>query len=451
MKPKLEINTKEIVAYGAGDGAFAFVGTLLGFYQLYFFTDVFGMAPVSVAMVMLLIKIWDTINHPLMGLLADRTRSKHGRYRPWLLYSIMPVAAASVLMFYAPQGLTEGQKIAYTLTVCFIYWTAFTAINISYVALMSAMTSDLNVRAKLSSARFIGAFGASTAAMFFTKDLVSFFGQGNEVTGFLYVSILYALMGSAILYWTFSATKERVIVSPQSIVTPWQDMFALFKLHAFWVVIAASVSIGIFVHIKSNLTVYYLKYVVQSPSIDKYFMAGGTISCLLGVCLVAFFIAKFDKKKIFLFLMSGNAIFIAGIYWIDPTNIAMLFAFHFLNNALGGACAPVFFAMYADVVDCYELKTGARPAGLINGLGLFAGNLGAAIGGFIAPMGLAWIGYTANTQQGENTVQGLRWLFTIAPALFAGGAALIMVLYPLTRVKMNSINDHLTQRKLAAS
>lgn len=228
-------------------------------------------------------------------------------------------------------------------------------------------------------------------------------------------------------------------------------MRSLFKSHAFWIVIAASVFIGIFVHIKSNLAVYYLKYVVRSPNVDKYFMAGGTICCLLGVCLVAFFIGKFDKKKIFLFLMSGNAIFIAGIYWVDPNNIALLFAFHFLNSALGGACAPVFFAIYADIVDYFELKTGSRSAGLINGLGLFAGNLGAAIGGFIAPMGLAWIGYVANAQQSETTIQGLRWLFAIAPAIFAGGAAFIMILYPLTRVAMNSISDHLTQRKISLS
>jgi glycoside/pentoside/hexuronide:cation symporter, GPH family len=445
----MKVKGREIIAYGAGDGAFAFVGTLIGFYQLYFFTDVFGLAPATVAVIMLVIKIWDTVNHPLMGILADRTRSKHGRYRPWILYSIIPLAVASILTFYAPSGLTELQKVVYATTVCFIYWTAFAAINVSYVALMSVMTSDLKVRAKLSSARFIGAFGASTLAMFFTKDLVAWFGNGNEAAGFLYVGIFYTLIGSIILYWTFSSTKERIAVPETSVLTPWGDIKSLFRMGPFWVVIIASVFVGIFVHIKSNLAVYYLKYVVQEPSVDKYFMAGGTISCLVGVCVVAFFIGRFDKRKLFIFLMSVNAIFISAIYWVDPANIALLLMCHFLNSFFGGACAPVFFAIYADFIDYFEFKTGARSAALINSLGLFAGNFGAAIGGFIAPMGLAWIGYAANTQQTEESINGLTWLFAIAPAIFAAGTALTMILYPLTKSVMNSICTHLDQKRLA--
>jgi|GEM_PF-797686 len=448
MKQNKNPGRNEIIAYGAGDGAFAFIGTLLGFYQLYFFTDVFGISPASVAVIMLAIKIWDTINHPLMGILADRTQSKYGRYRPWLLYSIAPLAISSILTFFAPEGLSEWQKISYAIIVCFIYWSAFAAINVSYVALMSTMTSDMSVRGKLASARFIGAFGASTLAMFFTKDLVQWFGNGNETSGFLSVSILYATIGSIILYWTFVSTKERVTINRSVTTNPMDDIRLLSKSSSFWTIIIVSIFIGIFVHIKSGITVFYLKYVFQTPSLDKYFLAGGTISCLIGVCFVSILLGKLDKRKLFIFFMSGNALFIAAIYWVTPGNTTLLLAFHFLNSFLGGACAPIFFAIYSDLIDYNEYKNGFRPAALINSLGLFAGNLGAAIGGFIAPMGLSRIGYSANAIQSQITIDGLRWLFAIIPSIFAGSAALMMITYPLTKARMTSINHQLHERRL---
>ncbi|WP_039915384.1 MFS transporter [Cellvibrio mixtus] len=443
-----QLKKTEIVAYGAGDAAFALIGTLLGFYQLYFLTDVFGIAPASIAIIMLVIKIWDTVNHPLMGILADRTQSKYGRYRPWLLYSILPLAISSILVFYAPPGLSDWQKNVYALSVCFIYWSSFSAVNVPYVALMSAMTSNVSSRANLASARFIGAFGASTLAMFFTKDLVLWFGDGDEASGFLAVSILYAIIGSVILYWTFYSTQERISVQPESILTPWGDIKSLFRSGPFWTVIATSVFIGLFVSVKSGLAVFYLKYVIQIPSVDKYFMAGGTISCLIGVCFVSLLLGKFDKKRLFICFMSGNALFIAAIFWVDPENTALLLTFHFLNSFLGGACAPIFFAIYSDVIDYNEFKTGSRSAALINSLGLFAGTLGAAIGGFIAPIGLAWIGYTANQPQNANVIEGLCWLFTIVPAVFASIAALLMVIFPLNKSRMASINYRLSQRRV---
>jgi glycoside/pentoside/hexuronide:cation symporter, GPH family len=446
--PNHPLKKREIVAYGAGDGAFAFVGTLFGFYQLYFLTDVFGIAPSSIAVIMLVIRIWDTINHPLMGVLADRTVSKYGRYRPWLRYSIIPLALSSILTFYAPPGLSELQKIVYALIVCFVYWSTFAAVNVSYVALMSVMTSHPGSRAKLASARFIGAFGASTLAMFFTKDLVIFFGKGNEVDGFLWVSMLYAFMGSVILHWTFSATKERIFVKPSTLVSPLQDLRSLLKSAPFWTVMIISIFIGVFVSVKSGITVFYLKYAVQVPELDKYFMAGGTISCLAGVCFISLFLEKFDKRVLFITCMSGNAIFIAALYWASPDSIVQILLFHFLNSFLGGACAPIFFAIYSDVIDFNELKTGFRSAALINSLGLFAGNLGGAIGGFVAPMGLAMIGYTPNMMQSPATIEGLRWLFGVVPAVFAGLSALIMLVYPLTKKRMHIINTRLNHRRL---
>jgi GPH family glycoside/pentoside/hexuronide:cation symporter len=265
---------------------------------------------------------------------------------------------------------------------------------------------------------------------------------------FLGVATLYALVASLALYWTFLSTKERISIKPDPNFSPFDDIGSLLRSVPFLTVIAVSVFVGIFVHIKSGLTVFYLKYVIQVPTLDKYFMAGGIISCLVGVCFVSLFLGKVDKKNLFISFMSGNALFVAAIYWVSPTNITLLLIFHFMNSFLGGACAPIFFAIYSDLIDYLELKTGFRSAALINSLGLFAGTLGAAIGGFLAPIGLVWIGYIANAHQNESTIAGLSFLFTIAPAVFAGIAALLMAFYPLSKKRMVLISYRLSKRRI---
>ena len=222
------ISLKEKIGYGMGDAAFNFIWMTFIYFGLYFYTDVFGISAAAVGSLFLITRIWDTINDPLMGMIADRTHTRWGRFRPFLLFGSAPLGIVAVLCFTTPDISTES-KITWAYVTYFLVGMVYTALNVPYASLLGVITADRDERNGLSSARLVGAFCAGLVVQFFTLELVELFGQGNDQKGFQLTMGLYAVIFIILLLLTFSWTHERVTPAiPNKRAPFWVDLLNLF-------------------------------------------------------------------------------------------------------------------------------------------------------------------------------------------------------------------------------
>lgn len=437
---------KEKLAYGMGDAAFNFIWMTFIYYQLFFYTDVFGISAAAVGTLFLATRVWDAINDPLMGMLSDRTKTRWGQFRPYLLFGSIPLGIAAILCFSTPDLSAEG-KLYYAYVTYFALGMIYTANNIPYSSLLGVITPDSKERATLSSFRFIGAYGAGIIVLYFTLDLVELLGQGDRAKGFQLTISIYALVTVLLLLATFHFTRERVQPIRDQKTPFWRDLLDLLTNKPFIVLFAVGIFTLAFVAIRNGITVYYLKYYILNESIAKYFMAGAAVMNLLGVASTKLFADRFDKKKLYVALMLINALLMAAIYFVAPSDLYTLFGLHFLCAFLSGPTVPIVFAMYADIADYSEAIRNRRATGLVFAGASFSQKMGWTIGGSASGFLLAYYNYQPNIQQTMETLDGIRNMFTVIPGICAGLAAVVMLLYPLTDRMMQKVSADLAAKK----
>lgn len=435
---------KELIGYGVADAGQALIGTLIGFYQLYFFTDVMLIPAASLAGVFLVTKILDSVSFPFFGIIIDRFSGKIGGYRSWLAYSIVPFFLISILIFTFNPSWGQTGRLVYAYVIVSLFFIISSLVSVAYSGLISAIADSANTRANLSTTRFIFAFGSSTVAMFSIGYLVDLFG-GKENNGYFGVAVVFSSIACILLYVTYKSTTERIHTSVARDIPPWHEILKLFRTKVFLAAFFASLFIGIFVAIKSQMTLYYITYVLQRTDLTGWIMAGGMVSSALGVCIVGFYINIINRKLLFTALMASSAAFIAAIYFIDVSNVKFIIACHFLNSALGGACAPILFSIYSDVVDYCDYSTRIRSPGLINSCAMMSGRIGGSFGLFLTPIGLALYNYMPNEAQSVESSHGILVMFTLVPAAFALVAALSMLFYRLTNSDSQNISEELLE------
>jgi GPH family glycoside/pentoside/hexuronide:cation symporter len=442
------LKTRELAGYGVADAGQAMIGTLIGFYQLYFFTDVMRLPLASVAALFLLTKIVDSASYPLFGILVDRA-ARAGQTRRWLAWLILPYFVTSILLFTFNPDWDVETRVAYTYCIVSLFVVISALLSVVYAALVSSIASQASDRARLSTMRFVFAFGASTMATFTIKYLVDYFG-GNQTGGYYYVALIFSAVAALALYITYASTTERVVASPpgqgearinmRDIIA---GMVILFRTRAFLAPIIATVFTGLFVTVKSQTTLYFITHVMRRADISNILLASGTVSCALGVGLVGLVINRIDRYKLFMGLMAGNALFIGLIYFIGLADTTLILICHCLNSLLGGACAPVMFSIYSDVVDHVHHTKGCRSPALINSVAMLSGRLGGSIGMVLTPLGLAWFQYRPDAVQSAAAAHGITLMFTLIPAAFALAAAAAMVLYRITNQQAQDTSHQL--------
>ena len=439
---------KEKISYGLGDAAFNFIWMTFIYYQLFFYTDVFGISAAAVGTMLLLTRVWDTVNDPLMGLITDRTRSSWGRFRPYLLFGAIPLGIAATLCFTTPD-LNPDQKLIYAYITYFMVGIIYTMINIPYSSLMGVMSADSKERSALSMFRFIGAYGTSIVVLYCTLDLVRILGGGDQERGFQLTMGLYAIVTSILLLICFKYTHERVHPVSTKKTPFWQDLLDLLSNGPFMVLFAVGIFTLAFVSIRNGVTIHYFKYYILDENIAKYFMTGAAIMNLLGVATTKFLTDRFDKKVLYIALMLTNALMMAVIYFATPDDLIMLFSIHFLSAFISGPTVPIVFAMYADIADYSESKCCRRATGLIFAGASFSQKMGWAIGGASAGYLLSFYNYQPNVAQTAETLDGIRYMFTIIPGVCAGLAAAVMFFYFLNNDVMQKVARDLTAKKQA--
>lgn len=440
------LQLKEKIGYACGDIASNFYWRVFDVFLFIFYTDVFGIPAAAVGTMMLVTRLIDAFSDPLMGALADRTQTRFGKFRPYLLWGIIPIAAAGVLTFTVPD-LDESGKIVWAYCTYIFMMLAYTFINVPYGALLGVMTGNTQQRTTLVSFRFIGAFSGGSLVAYMTPELVQYLGQGNEAVGWQYTMGLYGLIAACLFAITFFTSKER-ISPPVGQKTPvLQDIKDLTQNKPWIVLFALALIIMMTISLRASTGTFYFKYFVEREDLIGSFSMAYMLALMVGAASTPLMTKFLDKKTLLLILISIVSVLSAAFYFIPKDNITLMFALQITIGFCLGPKSPLVFSMYADSADFSEWKTGRRATAMIFAAAAFSQKLGGAFAGAMIGWLLASMGYVANQTQTSDSQQGIILLMTFIPAFFALIAVFLVKKYPLGDDELAKVQAELAERK----
>ena len=447
------LSIREKVGYGLGDMASNFYNGFFGIFLLYYYTDVWGISPAAAGTMFLVTKILDAVTDPAMGLIADRTQTRWGKYRPYLLWMAIPYALLGYLLFLGPD-LSDVGKLIFAYVSYSLVMLAFTAINVPYSALLAVIHPKTEEREKATQYRFIFASLGTLTVGAMTKPLVEFLGQGDELTGFRLTIILFAVLSIIFFVITFASTKERI--KPKREGGSVSKDFSVLLNNISWIILAISgilIVVGLIARISS--AAFYMKYYVPSGEgsglwwMDRtsLLITLGFVGQLFGAMLTPTFLKVFDKRQLMIFMAVLNAALLFGCYFVPPEWYWSITAFHTASIFTFGVMITLLFAMYTDCAEYGEWKSGINSAGLTVSASMFSLKTGSAVGSAVPAFILAGFGFIANEVQTPEAISGIRLMFNIVPALFFGAAGLLIVFYKLNGDTVKMIERELLIRR----
>lgn len=446
----------EKIGYGLGDTASNFFFQAFNIFLLYYYTDVFGIAAGAAGTIFLVARVLDAVADPLMGVLADRTESRWGKFRPYLLWAAIPYGVLGYVMFSNPALLGDAKVIFAGVTYT-LMMLAYTAVNIPYSALMGVMSPSSRERTSLSSYRFICAFAGGLIIASTVAPLKNALGGGNEALGFKLTMIIFAVISVAMFWFTFATTKERVRSVDEGEVSLKKDLGFLVKNRAWVVMFFAAIFTLSNVAARNAVVVYYMKYYIKDDGHRVFlwfdntslFMTLGMLAMIIGVACTPLVNRRWDKRTLMIVLSTLNALGMAALFLLKPDQILAMNIVNFIGTVLVGPTPALVWAMYADTADYGEWRFHRRTTGLVFSAALFAQKMGLAIGSAIAGWCLAYYGFKANEVQNEHALFGIRVLFCLVPAIFALLNVVALFLYPLNDKTVKTIEEELAVRRTA--
>lgn len=457
------LHTKEKIGYGFGDFASSMFWKIFSVYLLYYYTDVFGIPAVAVGTMFLITRIWDTALDPVIGIIADRTDSKWGKFRPYLLWVAIPFGLIGILTFTAPE-LTASGKLIYAYVTYTLMMMIYSAINVPYASLMGVMTSDIKQRTTLSTFRFIFAFAGSILVLATAEPLVDLLGKNadgavNAQKGWQLTMVIYAIIATVLFYLTFRWTKERIKPPKEQKNSLKADLKDLAGNKPWFVLLGAGVFTLIFNSLRDGSAIYYFKYYFKSqeafqlPLFDvsinysTLYLVLGQAANIVGVVLAKPVSDRIGKKNTFLYAMIIAAILSCVFYTFDENSVGLIFSFQFLISVCAGSIFPLLWSMYADIADYSEYQTGRRATGLIFSSSSMSQKLGWTLGGAVTGWLLALWGFEANAVQSETAQKGIKMMVSFIPAAGAIISAAFIIFYKLSDEFMMNISTELEQRR----
>ena len=460
----------EKIGYGFGDMSSSMFWKLFSYFLPFFYSNVFGLSLADAGVLMLVTRIWDAVSDPMMGIIADRTKTRWGKYRPYLLFFALPFAVSGILLFTTPEnGKTLWAYITYILMM-----TVYTGINVPYGSLLNVMTADSDEKSVLSSYRMFFAYGGSFIALFAWEPLCNMFDKARVVSadaagGLASIStspeawqktmIIIASFCFILFILSFLLTKEHV--RSESTVSIGQDLKLLLKNKPWWLLIGAALASNLFNTVRGTTTAYFfsdyiLKTVEMAPQWAFLVSAGiflsiGEIANMAGVVIAVPMSKHFGKKTTYIVSMAA-LIFLSIAFFFLPATTGgywtMLF-FQIVISTFTGIISPLVWSMYADVADYSELRDGTASTGLIFSSASMAQKFGGAFGGSAVMWLLAAFGYNtvAGAVQTETAILGLRILMSWIPALVAALSIIVVWFYPLTKKKMEGVQAELAAKR----
>ena len=441
-----KLSIREKIGYGLGDTATNLVWRTLMVFLPIFYTDVFGISAAAVGTLLLVCRYWDGITDFLMGLIADRTNTRWGKFRPWILWTALPFGIMTVLTF-TTFDLSYTGKLLYAYVTYSGLIVVFTASNVPYSALTGVLTADPVERTSLSSYRFFFAFLGGLITQGLNIALVSYFGQGNDVEGYRYTMTLFAALSVVLFLITFLTTTERVTPPPEQRTPLRQDFRDLMKNTPWVVLFFLGILFVTFTTLKQGVTMFYFKYFVGDVALAAGFMIAGLLAAMTGAALTQRFTLMFGKRQTvhYCFLL---ALVTSGLlYFAGPGDTAMIFTLGSLTEFSTGPIVTLFFAMLGDAADYSEWKNGRRATALVFSAGTLSMKFGTGIAGAITGWLLTMFGYAANAAQSAESLEGIRLLISVIPAIAAVLAIVVFRLYSIDDPLLARIQRELSTRK----
>lgn len=428
---------------------------IFSYYLPIFYTNVFGLHPAHAATLLLVTKLYDAVSDPMMGIIADRTKTRWGRYRPYLLWVAIPFGVIGVLSFYTPDW-GYSMKVVYAYVVYLLMMTAYTAINVPYGAMLGVVSDDSTEKGVFSSFRmffaYIGSFVAMGIFGIFEHQTGGDVKNGTPEQWTFYVGII-ALICVALFLLCFKLTRENVKVDnansangSRSILA---DLKALGKNGPWWLLLGGAIGLLLFGAMRGGATAYYFSYILGTNIVFTcaIFLLIGEIAQMVGVLLTVPVSEMIGKKSTFMVCLAALSVLSAAV-WVVPATPAGFWALVVLHVfiCIGiGIISPLLWSMFADVADASELENGVSSVGLIFSSSSMAQKFGGTIGSTLLMLVLAFVGFN-NAEGAEQTpyaLEGIRALMSWIPALGTLLGLLFVSFYPLNRKRMQEVDKQL--------
>ena len=454
---------KEKIGYGFGDMSSSMFWKIFSYYLPFFYSNIFGLSLADAGLLMLVTRIWDAVSDPMMGVIADRTHTRWGKYRPYLLWVALPFAIAGILLFTTPEMGRTG-KLIWAYVTYILMMTVYTGINVPYGAMLGVMTDDSNTKTVFSSYRMFFAYGGSFIALGAWEPLCNWFRSMDcsNATSWQFAMIVIASICFMGFILCFSMTREHVKSAAAESIG--KDVKSLVQNSPWWILNGAALLSNFFNTVRGATAAYFFKdYISAGASLDcglfsivlyaGLFLMVGEVCNMLGVALAVPFSLKLGKKSTYQLALVCLVLFSVLFFFVPNTPFGwwLMVLFQILISICTGIISPLVWSMYADVADYAEQKDGTASTGLIFSSGSMAQKFGGAFAGWAVMALLAAFGY--NTAEGAvqtpEALDGLKYLMSFVPAAIAGVSMLVMFIYPLNKSRMATINADLKARRTA--
>lgn len=463
------IRLREKIGYGLGDMSSSMFWKIFGAYLMVFYTDVFGLPAAVVGTMFALTRVWDSVFDPFMGVVADRTSTRMGKFCPYLLWLAVPFALMGVLTFVTPSAGMQG-KMAYAYITYTLMMMVYSAVNVPYASLLGVISPDPGDRNVLATFRMVFAYVGSFVVLLLFMPLVNAFGDeryGGASVGWMTrpqfawamaVTVIAAVC-ALLFFGCFALTRERVRPVGGRHVPLRTDLRDLMHNRPWWILLGAGAASLIFNSIRDGATVYYFKYFIDESSFGKVtfigipfvlsslYLAVGQAANIVGVIMAAPVSNRIGKRNTFMAAMALAALLSVVFWFLDKDELTLVFVLQILISVCAGSIFPLLWSMYADCADYSELMTGNRATGLIFSSSSMSQKLGWAVGTSLTGWMLGMFGFVPNSVQTPETIRGIRLFLSILPAAGAFASLMFMMFYPLSEKRMGKITAELKMRR----
>ncbi len=479
MNSPQQLSVLEKVGYSLGDLAANLVFQTLVTYLAYFYTDIFGLKPEHASVLIFTVGLVAAFAfNPIVGALADRTISRWGKFRPWILWTAIPLGIIAFLAFSTP-GFSYQGKVIYAVITYTLLLLFYAANNLPYSALSGVITGDMKQRNSLSSYRFVAVMFAQFFVQVFMLPIIIYVGGGDKAAGIEKLMSWLAVIGSVLLLITFLTTKERIIPKPEQKSTLGQDLRDLGRNQPWIIMLSVTLFVFITLALKGGAYVYYFENYVDKETLTTFinpvlqafsdagvnffgndpvsaglglFNAGGIIFMIVGIMLSKGFADKYGKRNVFGVMLFVSTLFILAFYFFKPTDVRLIFISQILHGFFYGLTIPLLWAMIADVADFSEWKNNRRATAIIFSAMMVGLKAGLSIGSSLLTwlLGLYNYGPNSTTGQSEAALHGIKMATSVYPSLFFLISAGLLFFYEINKRMETQIETDLRQRRVAA-
>ncbi|WP_299193315.1 glycoside-pentoside-hexuronide (GPH):cation symporter [uncultured Erythrobacter sp.] len=454
QQPAETIRTREKLGYGIGDLASGLMLNFFGFFLLYFFVDLGGLAPAAIGLMLLITKLIDAVTDPMMGAIADRTRTRWGRYRPYLLFAPVPLGITMVLIFSAPADLSDTALLIWayvTYTLCML---AFTATNVPYGGLLGVISPSSKERANVTGYRmFFSALGGILVGALGTT-LVRELGGGDEKLGILLTISCIAAVSVFCVLTTFATTKERIPPVEQNGSLS-GDLKILISTRS-WIVVAVAAVLGVTsIAARAGTAPFFFKYVVGDDGAPVFlffdraalFLTALAVGQVAGVILGSILQKRFEKSHLLCAAGLLMAVMTMAFYFLPLDAVWPQTAVQFVIGIGFGFLMVLSYSMFTDIAEYIDWKHATQMTALVIAASVFGVKAGVGLGSFIPGAVLDWTGFVPDVEQSETALMGIQIAFALIPAAVLVPAALAMAFYSINRESLNKVESDLASRR----